>query len=209
MNQFKYENEAAPTQQPRPYAAAMHPSMPLRGGAADGPQQALGRPAGRRFARRNRGRRPLALALAAAVPIALALAATGLWSRWLAPPWGEQVGRTEPGCDPRQRACRVDFGHGRALQVQARPESAAPTAPLQLEVRALGFEPRQVSVDLDGATMNMGPNPTRLVPQADGRWSGRTALSACISGRMTWVMTVRAAAGGGTQVGRLRFESGD
>lgn len=186
-------------QQPRLYAAAMHPSMPLPGGSAAGPSAPP---------RRARSR---ALALAAAVAfaaLAALLAGSDLWSRWLAPPWGEQPGQAEPGCDPRLRACPIQFGAGRTLQVQARPESAAPAAPLQLEVWAQGFAPRRVSIDLDGETMNMGPNHTPLTPQADGRWQGRTALTACISGRMTWVLTVRSAAGGGTQVGRLRFESG-
>lgn len=185
----------------------MHPSMPLRGGAAEPLHRDHGRPA-RPPSRRRRHAVTLALTAAMLAGLGLTLAGSGLWSRWLAPPWGEQIGQAEPGCDPRGRACRIEFGAGRALQVQARPESTAPAAPLRLEVQAQGFTPRRVSIDLDGETMNMGPNHTPLTRQADGRWTGRTALTACISGPMTWVLTVRSAAGGGTQVGRLRFESG-
>ena len=57
--------------------------------------------------------------------------------------------------------------------------------------------------------MNMGPNHTALVGGRDGVWTGATALTACVTGAMVWVLEVRAPVGGGERVARFRFETGE
>lgn len=132
-----------------------------------------------------------------------------LWSRWLAPPWGEVIGQAEPGCDVLQRACRVDFADGSRAIVTLRSEPLKDSAALALTVQMEGRAPRSIGVDLDGESMNMGPNHTELTADPDGRWTGHSTLSACITGRMAWILTLRAPLGGGERVARLRFETGE
>lgn len=141
--------------------------------------------------------------------LALATAQPGLWSRWLAPPWGEITGLAQPGCDLLQQPCRITFTDGSRAVVTMAPEGHGDPAALLLTVQVQGHEPRSIGIDLDGESMNMGPNHTELSAQPDGRWTGRTALSACITGRMAWILTLRAPVGGGLRVARLRFESGE
>ncbi len=155
-------------------------------------------------------RRPRALRLTLAAGALLVAAAAVHWvgPRWLAPPWGEIAGQASPGCDVLRQACQVHFDDGSSAAVQLRSGGAGDMAPLELQVRFNGTQPRSIGIDLDGESMNMGPNHTELSARADGRWSGGTALSACISGRMAWILTLRAPVGGGVRVVRLRFETG-
>lgn len=144
---------------------------------------------------------------------ALLLAGLGtlpeVWSRWLAPPWGEVIGQAEPGCDVLQRACRVDFADGSRAIVTLQSDPLKDSAALALTVQMDGRAPRSIGVDLDVESMNMGPNHTELSAGPQGRWTGHSTLSVCITGRMAWILTLRAPLGGGERVARLRFETGE
>lgn len=133
--------------------------------------------------------------------------AVWMWSTRLAPPWGEVQARPAPGCDVQRQACEAVFADGARLVLRLHAADS-PTAERDIEVLAQGFTPRDMNVDLDGETMNMGPNHTRLSQDTDGLWRGRTVLSACVSGRMAWVLTLWAPAGGGQRFVRYRFETG-
>jgi hypothetical protein len=144
----------------------------------------------------------------AAVALVLLAALSLAWQPWLAPPWGEMLAQTAPGCDLQRGACRATFADGSALELALTPQPVQPDGPITLRLSTQGFEPRAVSVDLNGETMNMGPNHTELVQGPDGHWSGSTALTACISGSMVWLLVLRAPTGGGERVAHFRFETG-
>lgn len=161
--------------------------------------------------RPGRPHRPLRRLAAAAAGLLLlgSLAVLpSVWARWLAPPWGEVAGQPDPGCDVLQQACRVPFADGSLAVVRVRAEALQDGAALALTVRFDGAPPRAVDIDLDGESMAMGSNHNELKALADGRWTGHTSLSACVSGRMAWILTLRAPVGGGVRVARLRFETG-
>lgn len=150
----------------------------------------------------------LAAALLLATLLGACAAVPLLWQRWLAPPWGEVTAQAAPGCDLQRSACRATFEDGSALELALAPRPVPSNQPIALRLRPLGFEPRTVSMDLNGETMNMGPNHVDLAPGPDGRWIGSTSLTACITGRMAWILVVRAPVGGGERVARFRFETG-
>ena len=146
--------------------------------------------------------------LTAAAGLLLLGTAPMAWQRWLAPPWGEVTAQVMAGCDLHQGACRATFPDGSAVELALAPRPIPDDAAITLRLRTADFTPRSVDVDLNGETMNMGPNRTELTPVGEGEWSGSTALNACVTGRMTWVLSVRAKVGGGVRVARFRFEVG-
>lgn len=131
------------------------------------------------------------------------------WQRWLAPPWGEMTALPPASCNLQFGSCRAEFPDGSALEVTLAPRPVPSDTPITLHLRTVGFEPRSVGIDLNGETMNMGPNHTALVGGRDGVWTGATALTACVTGAMVWVLEVRAPVGGGERVARFRFETGE
>lgn len=143
-----------------------------------------------------------------AVLLGTCTAVTLLWPRWLAPPWGEVTAHTASGCNLQRGACRATFADGSALELALTPQPLPSNQPITLRLLTQGFEPRAVSVDLNGETMNMGPNRTDLARSSDGSWTGSTSLTACITGSMVWVLVVRAPVGGSERVARFRFETG-
>lgn len=152
--------------------------------------------------------RPARLALAVPALFTLVALLWLAWWPWLAPPWWELSAQAAAGCDPQRSVCRATFADGSAVELTLAPGPRPADGSISLRLRPLGFEPGRVSVDLNGDTMNMGPNLTQLAPAQDGHWTGSTSLTACVSGPMTWVLTVRAPAGVNERVARFRFVTG-
>lgn len=125
----------------------------------------------------------------------------------LSAPWGEASGRVDPDCRLERSPCEARYDEGRMRMTLSRV-SRAPSAPVRFRLVFSGREPRAVTLELNGATMNMGPNMATLVRQSDGSWSGELPLSACISGAMTWAVVARAEVGAGAWTARFLFESG-
>jgi hypothetical protein len=143
--------------------------------------------------------------------LALALAALLLLGAWQAggATWFEQQALPMPGCDALRQPCTAHFSDGTTLTLQLVPQAGSTGGALRVAVQTGGFGSRSVGLDLDGETMAMGPNHLELQRSGDGRWQGDAALSACLSGRMAWVATLRARSGLGERVARLRFVSGE
>lgn len=129
----------------------------------------------------------LAVALALAVPAAAAILVR------LVQPWSavrERVELPVPACDLAHEVCAVplDAGvpNGARVLFSMTPRPIVPSMPLDLEARFEGIAPERVEVDLNGTAMRMVDNRTVLRAGADGRYVGRTGLSACITGGMQW-----------------------
>lgn len=178
------------------------PTVPMCSPAAAADAATPGRPA---RLRRLPGLR------ARAVGLALALSAGGVSGLWGlgALPWSVQQASPVTGCDVLRQSCIARFPDGTTLALQLVPQGASASSALGVAMQAGGFAPRSVGLDLDGETMAMGPNHLDLQLGGDGRWRGQAALSACLSGRMAWVATLRARAGLGERVARFQFVSGD
>lgn len=132
-----------------------------------------------------------------------ALLREGHW--WLAAPV-----KAPPvtGCDALREACTARFADGATLTLRLAPQGLSAAAALRVVAQAEGATPLAVTLDLDGETMAMGPNHLDLQRAGDGRWQGEAALSACLSGPMAWVATLRLRSGWGERVARFRFVSG-
>lgn len=148
-------------------------------------------------------RRGPGIALALLVAVALAV-----WA-WVAQPWQSQQALAVTGCDVQRQPCTARFPDGSTLTLHLTTPDGSAQGALRVAVQAAGFAPRRVGLDLDGETMAMGPNHLELQRGGDGRWQGDGALSACLSGPMNWVATLRARAGLGERVARFRFVSGE
>lgn len=197
-----------------PLNAPLHHSANAAAGGETGASAATQHPVGRS----RRGWRLGALLVVVACT-GVATLATG-WQRWLAPPWGEIQGQVDAQCrlDQQPGGCQARFADGSVMHLRLSPSSPSPRsapssapaadAPITLRLTLSAAEARSIAIDLNGETMNMGPNLTEMLRQPDGSWAGTTALSACISGQMTWVLTARAKVGGGERVARYRFETG-
>jgi len=172
-------------------------SLPTRSWPLAAPRWLRGRPL----------RSPPLLRLALAVLTAAALGAGGV----AALPWVTQQATPVTACDALRQACTARFADGTTLTLRLQPQGHSAGAPLRASVQTGGFAPRSLTLDLDGETMAMGPNHLDLQPDpagANSAWQGDAALSACLSGPMGWVATLRARSGLGERVARLRFVSG-
>jgi len=114
----------------------------------------------------------------------------------------------EPGCDLHRSACAARLPEGARLELSLSPHPIPVTQPLDIGVRIDGVRPDRVRVDFAGVDMSMGFNRQTLQADGEGRYSGRTTLPVCVTGRMIWQATVLADIGSHRVAVPFRFEAG-
>lgn len=105
-------------------------------------------------------------------------------------PRADVTGIAEPGCDLQRKACLATLPDGGRIELSIAPRPIPFLAPLRVEVMVSGVNPRKIEVDFAGATMNMGYNRRKLAAIGAGHHAGEASLPVCVSGSMTWVVTV-------------------
>ncbi len=96
----------------------------------------------------------------------------------------------DPGCDLNRGACRVPLPDGGSIELTLSPRPIPLVVPLKVALRIEGAAPRRVVADFAGVGMAMGLNRPRLHAREDGLWVAETSLPVCITGQMTWEVTV-------------------
>lgn len=115
----------------------------------------------------------------------------------------------DPGCDLNRGACQVSLPDGGRIELSVGPRPIPLVAPLRIELRVEGAAPRRVAADFAGVGMSMGLNRPRLTASAGGLWVGETSLPVCITGQMTWEVTVLLERRGERIAVPFRFQSQD
>lgn len=136
--------------------------------------------------------------------ILLTMGAALLFNR---PP--EVVRFTPPkDCRLELAACRVEFAPGAALTLDVAPRPISPNAPLTIAVQLAGIDARHIEASFRGVDMNMGVHELELQPAGEGEFRGSTTLPVCVSGRMSWEITLRLTSGRQIYLLPVRFDSG-
>lgn len=147
---------------------------------------------------------PRSLVRAGIGAIVLAIGVALLFSR---PP--EVVRLTPPyDCRLELAACRAEFAPGAALTLDVAPRPIGPNAPLTIGVQLAGIDVRHIEASFRGVNMNMGVHELELQPAGGGEFRGSTTLPVCVSGRMSWELTLRLTSGRQIYLLPVRFDSG-
>lgn len=96
----------------------------------------------------------------------------------------------DPGCDLNRSSCAVALPDGGSVELTLAPRPIPLVTPLRIAVRIEGAAPRGAWADFAGAGMAMGLNRPRLHPREAGQWEGETSLPVCVTGQMTWEVTL-------------------
>jgi hypothetical protein len=115
---------------------------------------------------------------------------------------------TDPGCDLHRAACLASLPEGGAIRFALTPRPITVSGPLEMQVELEGVDATRVEVDFAGVSMNMGFNRPALVPAGPGRFGGETHLPVCITGSMTWQVTVLVETRRARIAAPFRFEAG-
>lgn len=105
-------------------------------------------------------------------------------------PRSDVTGIAEPGCDLQKQPCKATLPEGARLELSITPRPIPFLQALRIEVTVTGLKPGKVAVDFAGARMNMGFNRSELTATSPGRYAGEASLPVCVSGSMSWVVTV-------------------
>lgn len=111
-------------------------------------------------------------------------------------------------CRLEQAACRADIAPGAALTLDFSPRPMSPKAPFTISMQLTGLEAGQVEASFRGTNMNMGVHELELEPAGKGEFRGSTTLPVCVSGRMSWEITLRMRSGRQIYLLPVRFDSG-
>ena len=96
----------------------------------------------------------------------------------------------DASCSLHAGPCRARFSDGSTISLTITPQTPAANQPLRLTVETSGQQPDEVSVALQGRTMNMGLIRTPLLDTGHGAFTGDTTLPMCVRDRMNWTATV-------------------
>lgn len=96
----------------------------------------------------------------------------------------------ETPCDLQRSACTVRLPEGGTVTLSLTPRPIPMVKPFRVELMTEGIVPRQVEVDFAGVDMNMGLNRPRLQAEGNGHFVGEATLPVCITGAMTWQVTL-------------------
>lgn len=143
--------------------------------------------------------------------IALTMVLVALVAYKLSPlflPKADTLATTTAACDLQRGPCSASLPDGGKIELAITPRPIPLVKPLQVEVRLAGIAADKVEVDFAGATMNMGYNRRTLAAAGDGRYIGTAALPVCVTGSMTWRVTVLAENSRGRVAAAFDFESG-
>lgn len=112
-----------------------------------------------------------------------------VWSPNLLPPV-DVTASPDAGCDLHKLACGAALPGSGRLRFDLLPKPIVATEAMEVTVDIEGIDVDKVTIDFAGVSMNMGVNRQLLERLGNGRFAGRTMLSACVSGKMTWQATV-------------------
>ena len=130
------------------------------------------------------------LSTLAMLGLLLGIAVAGHYFSPLLLPKADVQAQPDPGCDLQRQACATRLADGGRIELSILPRPIPILTPLKVEVAISGLLARKVEVDFAGETMNMGYNRIALVPAEGGRFGGEAWLPVCVSGPMSWVVTV-------------------
>lgn len=129
------------------------------------------------------------LATLAMLALLLGIAVAGHYGSPLLLPKADLSASPEPGCDLQQAACAAILPGGGRIELSIAPRPIPILTPLRVEVALSGVKANKVEIDFAGETMNMGYNRIELAA-GNGRHAGEASLPVCVSGGMTWIVTV-------------------
>lgn len=96
----------------------------------------------------------------------------------------------DPVCNLQRESCSVSLPAGGTLELSMGQHPIPMVKPFSLQVKASGFTPDRVEIDLAGVDMNMGYNRQELKSIGEGRFETEMTLPVCITGQMDWQATV-------------------
>lgn len=136
------------------------------------------------------------------------LLAIALGGRYLSPllPKTDAEANADPGCDLNRGPCGAGLPEGGRLTLSIGPRPVPVLVPLALEAAIDGLAADRIEVDFSGESMNMGYNRVALSSLGENRYAGSASLPVCISGGMTWVVTVLVESGRRRIAVRYRLE---
>ena len=97
----------------------------------------------------------------------------------------------DPSCRIDATACEAVFSDGTAVSLSIEQSPPRPLEPLDFRAEVTGMVPGEVTVELAGITMNMGPNRIELKYAGTGVFEGQGMVPVCIRDRMEWQAIVR------------------
>lgn len=134
----------------------------------------------------------------------LAYVAAQGW-QWLFPAMALEA-RTDGGCDLHQGPCIVRFQDGTVVSLDIEPKTIRPMEPLVLRVTVAGVNAHDVTLDFEGARMNMGRLSADIREMSDGSFAGDAILPVCIRRQMTWQANVGVRSPQGSYQAFFEFE---
>lgn len=130
------------------------------------------------------------------------LAGASWYQQTLAP----QDGTVRHDCDLQQGLCHVELNNSR-LELEAGPLPIRSLSQLNLTLNLEGLDARRIWADLQGADMYMGVNQFEFQRDSALRWRGHTELAVCVTGSMTWQLTLKIETPAGLQQHLFEFEA--
>ncbi|GAA0784350.1 hypothetical protein [Marinobacterium sediminicola] len=130
------------------------------------------------------------------------LAGASWYQQTLAP----QDGTVRHDCDLQQGLCYIELNNSR-LELEAGPLPIRSLSQLNLTLNLEGLDARRIWADLQGADMYMGVNQFEFQRDSALRWRGHTELAVCVTGRMTWQLTLKIETPAGLQQHLFEFEA--
>lgn len=122
-----------------------------------------------------------------ALLMALAVTATKLFSPHPETPREADITLpADPECDLQLGPCTLPLTGGGRVTFAIEPRPIRPIEPLRITAQIEGAAVKDVLVDMQGVTMNMGITRFRLEPGDDGRYAGGGQLPICVRSRMDW-----------------------
>lgn len=113
---------------------------------------------------------------------------------------------TATGCDLNRERCTAATRWG-ALNIELAPRPLPVLDPIAIEVRFDRANATQVSAQLDGVDMDMGPNLTKLQRVDDQTLRGQLFIPICLTGTMKWRLRLSIRDGAQEQTADFSFEA--
>lgn len=96
----------------------------------------------------------------------------------------------DAACDLQTGPCDSSIPGGGRVRLSIAPHPIPLLRPMKLTVSVEDMDARKVELDFVGVDMNMGYNRYTLNAQDNGRYSGEVTLPVCITGSMSWQVSV-------------------
>jgi hypothetical protein len=142
--------------------------------------------------------------MGALLGLAVLAMAARVASPLLEPPAAIEL-KGDSACDLQQGPCSVAVPGGGSMTLAFTPRPISAMQPFRIEVMIAGSVPREVTVDLRGADMDMGLNRFSLGDASGGRFAAQAVIPVCVRQQMLWEARVFAVTEGGRYVAPFRF----